>query len=199
MGSVQPRMAFQSGTAKIEVREVTSPVPFMPSSTHTTLAMVAHTAATRNWTQLSFMPSTVAVKWSITRMWMAKHTAHTSTSRSPGASEKSPLMHSRYSAITDSPTAIHVARFTFRLNSRPKTGTSTTYRAVRKPALPASVPAARPACWKLEAMASAVPQQIPPSSSSRRFWRFCILVGVGLSLLNALKMAMMTNSTTTAM
>ena len=43
----------------------------------------------------------------MTRMWTAKHTAHTSTSRSPGAREKSPLMHSRYRATTDSTTAIH--------------------------------------------------------------------------------------------
>ena len=198
MGRAQPRMAFQSGAAKMEVAADTSPVPFMPRITHTTLAMVAHTAATKNCTQLSLRPSTVAVKWSITRMWMAKHTAHTSTSRSPGASEKSPLMHSRYSATTLHTTAIQVDRFTFRLKNRPNTGTSTTYRAVMKPALPASVPAARPACWKLEATASAVPQQMPPN----HIWRLAafrwMAVRLGLSLLTASKMTISTSSAATA-
>ena len=92
-------------------------------------------AANRNCRQLSFTPSTVAVKWSMTRICMVKHTAQARISRSPGASVKLPLMHSRYRAITDSTTAIQVGRLTFRLKNRPNTGTSTTYRAVRKAGL----------------------------------------------------------------
>ena len=100
-----------------------------------------HSAANRNCTQLSFTPSHVALKRSMTRMCTAKHTAHTSTSRSPAASRKLPLMHSRYSDTTDSATATQTGRLTLRLKNRPNTGTSTTYSAVRKPAFPASVPA----------------------------------------------------------
>lgn len=77
-------------------------------------------------------------------------------------------MQSRYSAATESATATHTGGSTLRLKNRPNTGTSTTYSAVRKPALPLSVPATMPACWKFEAKASAVPQQKPPSQSCRR-------------------------------
>ena len=140
----------------------------------------------------------MAVKWSMTRICMAKHTAHTRISRSPGASEKSPLMHSRYSAITDSTTAIQVGRFTFRLKNSPNTGTSTTYSAVMNPALPASVPAVMPACWKLEATASAVPQHTPPTIRSLRPRFFSASESWGLSLFSLPEIKMMTSSTTTA-
>ena len=69
--------------------------------------MVDQIAANRNCRQESFTPSQRAVKWSMRRMCTAKHTAHTSTSRSPGAREKLPLMHSRYRDTTLSTTAIH--------------------------------------------------------------------------------------------
>ena len=46
-------------------------------------------------TLLSFTPSHPLPKWSMTRLCTAKHTAHTSTSMSPAASRKLPLMHSR--------------------------------------------------------------------------------------------------------
>ena len=158
-----------------------------------------HSAANRNCTQLSFTPSHVALKRSMTRMCTAKHTAHTSTSRSPAARRKLPLMHSRYRDTTDSATAIHTGRLTLRLKNRPNTGTSTTYSAVRKPAFPASVPAVMPACWKFEAMASAVPQQKPPSQSCLRPARFSASVGCGRSLCTACSTAMSTSSASTAM
>ena len=158
-----------------------------------------HSPANRNCTQLSFTPSHRAPKWSMTRMCTAKHTAHTSTSRSPAASRKLPLMHSRYRDTTDSATATHTGRLTLRLKNRPNTGTSTTYSAVRKPAFPASVPAVMPACWKFEAMASAVPQQKPPSQSCLRPARFSASVGCGRSLRVAFSTAMSTSSASTAM
>ena len=49
---------------------------------------------------------------------LCKHTAHTSTSRSPGASRNSPSMQRRYSATTDSTTAIHTGSLTLRLKNR---------------------------------------------------------------------------------
>ena len=123
-------------------------------------------AANRNCRQLSFTPSTVAVKWSMTRICMVKHTAQARISRSPGARENSPLMHSRYSAITDSATAIQTGRLTFRLKNRPHTGTSTTYSAVKKPALAVLV-VPMPICCAAEAANSAMPQNTPPRSSIR--------------------------------
>ena len=108
-------------------------------------------------------------------------------------------MHSRYSAATDSATATHTGRLTLRFKNRPNTGTSTTYSAVRKPAFPASVPATMPACWKFEAMASAVPQQKPPSQSCLRAARFSAAVGCAASLCTALRTAISTSSASTAM
>ena len=155
-------------------------------------------AANRNCRQLSFTPSTVAVKWSMTRICMVKHTAQARISRSPGARENSPLMHSRYSAITDSATAIQTGRLTFRLKNRPHTGTSTTYSAVRKPALPLSVPATMPACWKLEAMASAAPQHRPPIHSCLLAAFFSAGERAGLSFFSLSLMTMTTSSASTA-
>lgn len=109
------------------------------------------------------------------------------------------MMHSRYSAITDSATAIQTGRLTFRLKNRPHTGTSTTYRAVMKPALPESVPATIPACWKLEAMASAAPQHRPPIHSCLLAAFFSAGERAGLSLCGLLLMAMTTSSDSTAM
>ena len=161
--------------------------------------MVDQVPANRNCRQLSFTPSQKAVKWSITKMCTAKHTAHTSTSRSPGAREKLPLIHSRYKDTTDSATAIHTGRLTFRRKNRPNTGTSTTYRAVMNPALPPSVPATRPACWKLEAIASTVPQQKPPSHSCLRWAFFFSGVTWGRSFLKPLETARTTSRDSTAM
>ena len=135
----------------------------------------------------------------MTRICTAKHTAQIKISRSPGEREKLPLMHSRYSASTDKATAIQTGRLTFRLKNRPNTGTSTTYRAVMKPALPESVPATIPACWKLEAMASAAPQHRPPIHSCLLAAFFSAGERAGLSLCCMLLMAMTTSSDSTAM
>ena len=161
--------------------------------------MVDQIAANRNCRQESFTPSQRAVKWSMRRMCTAKHTAHTSTSRSPGAREKPPLMHSRYRDTTLSTTAIHTGPLTFRRKNRPNRGTSTTYSAVMKPALPASVPATRPACWKLEATARAVPQQRPPSHSCLREAFFSSAVGWGRSFRVVFMTAITTSRDSTAM
>ena len=56
-----------------------------------------------------------------------------------------------------------------------------------------------PACWKFEAMASAVPQQKPPSQSRLRPARFSASVGCGRSLRVAFSTAMSTSSASTAM
>ena len=134
----------------------------------------------------------------MTRICTAKHTAQIKISRSPGEREKLPLMHSRYSASTDKATAIHTGRLTLRLKNRPNTGTSTTYSAVRKPALPLSVPATMPACWKLEAMASAAPQHRPPSHSCRLAAFFSAGERTGLSFFSLSLMTMTTSSASTA-
>ena len=134
----------------------------------------------------------------MTKICTAKHTAHTKISRSPAAREKSPLMHSRYSATTLHTTAIHTGRLTLRLKNSPNTGTSTTYSAVMNPALPASVPATNPACWKLEAMASAAPQHRPPSQSCLLAAFFSSAVSTGLFFFVLSLMAMTTSSASTA-
>ena len=180
-GRVQLQMAAKSTVSKMNI-QIAEMIP-----------------ANRNWMQLSFTPSQKAVKWSMTRICTAKHTAQTRISRSPGARENSPLMHSRYRATTDSTTAIQVDRLTFRLKNRPNRGTSTTYSAVRKPALPLSVPATMPACWKLEATASAVPQHRPPSHSCLLAAFFWMGEREGLSLARPSLMRMTTSSASTAM
>jgi len=107
-------------------------------------------------------------------------------------------MHSRYSARTDRATAIHTGRLTLRLKNRPNTGTSTTYRAVMKPALPESVPATIPACWKLEAQARATPQHRPPIHSCLLAAFFWMGERVGLSFFRPSLIRMTTSSASTA-
>ena len=75
-------------------------------------------------------------------------------------------MHSRYSPTTLNPTHPHSPGRCRRPKKMPNTGTSTTYNAVKKPALAVLVPPT-PNCWAALAANSTVPQISPPRHSRR--------------------------------
>ena len=97
-----------------------------------------------------------------------KQTAQPSISRSPCCSSNpSAGMHSRYSAATATATPIQIILpGFFRKTSQPATGTSTTYRAVMNPALPAVV-VTSPICCREEAANNSSPHRRPA-----RRWSF---------------------------
>ena len=109
--------------------------------------MIRQRLAEKNWTQDRDSPSTRAEKWSITRIWPEKHTAHSRTSKSPRLTETASVTHRKYSPATASITPSQTRPGTGFRRSRPKTGTSTMYSAVIKPALP-EVVVSSPFCWK---------------------------------------------------
>ena len=96
--------------------------------------------AVRNCTKDRHTPSTSGEKWSITRMWNANSTAPLSISISPMARLKVlSVKHRKYSPTHANATLTHKIGFGRFFKKMPSTGTSTTYSAVRKPALPAVV------------------------------------------------------------
>ena len=90
-------------------------------------------------------------------------------------------MQSRKNPTAATSTLTHTFQRGRRLNTNPKRGTMTMYRAVIKDALPASVPSPMPDCCRIEASAKKPPHTKPPISSlpvNRDFFsapnsRFC--------------------------
>ena len=112
------------------------------------------------------MPSSLGLKWFTTRICSVNSSAQSSSCHSPPVrlSVSRPARQSRYSPTTLTATQHHSLLPGRRPRKTPATGTSTTYSAVIKPALAVLV-VPMPICWAADAANSAVPQQIPPSTS----------------------------------
>ena len=99
-------------------------------------------------------------------MCAQKQTAHSMVSRSPLFMLSEPLTHNRYSPAAASATPIQVVARDFLPSNSDATGTSTTYSAVMKPALPAVV-YTRPNCCSVLPAHRQTPHSSPPRSSVR--------------------------------
>ena len=91
-------------------------------------------------------------------IWKLNSTAHSSSTMSLRSTPPKPFcMHSRYSPHTAMATLSHSWGLPRRPSASPKMGTSTTYIAVRKPALAVEGFNVRPNCWAADATNSSVP------------------------------------------
>ena len=131
---------------------------------------VEMTATVKNCTKLSWMPSSLGLKWSTSKIWVANKKAQPSSCHSPPVRARlsCPARHSRYRPTTLAATQHHSFTPGRRPKSTPNTGTSTTYKAVMNPALAVLV-VPMPICCAADAANSAMPQQVPPFTSTLRF------------------------------
>ena len=102
-------------------------------------------------------------------IWKLNSTAQSSSTQSLASMFPKPFfMHSRYSPATAMTTLSHSRGLPRRPRARPNTGTSTTYMAVRNPALAVEGFRVMPYCWAVEATNSRVPHKRLALFSSRR-------------------------------